>query len=92
MPNHSREEMEKNEKLGKSAIASTILGTTLWAISKSVEKSRKQEAAKRDQARLDEIQMEIASYRGKFMGGILYANEISELESEAKAILAKYGK
>ena len=92
MANYNREEVEKQSKAEKGTISTLVVGGIARALAIAVKNSQKKEQAQRDQARLYEIEKEISGYKNKFLGSVIYANEIAALESEGNKIVQKYNK
>lgn len=83
MVNHSRGDADKNKKAQGAVAAVAIIGTIVG----NVIKSKKYEQEVREiQAQIADIDREIADYRSKFLGGVMYADEIEELEAKREEL------
>ena len=82
MVNHSRGEANNNKK-AQGAVAAAIIGTIVGGFIKS--KKHEQEV-REIQAQIADIDREIADYRSKFLGEIMHADEIEELEAKREEL------
>lgn len=82
MVNHSRGDADRDIK-AQGAVAAGII----VAIVGSFIKSKKYEQEVREiQAQIADIDREIADYRSKFLGEIMHADEIEELEAKREEL------
>jgi hypothetical protein len=86
MPNHDRDEMNNNVdgQSGLIALGLTLLGGAVFG---ALGRSRKNaQEAQEIQEQIAEIDQEIEGYRSKFLGEIMYADEIEELEAKCEEL------
>lgn len=85
MANYSREEMEGQGKALVGVGVAALLGLASLAVKAVEDNNQKQNAIANNQrinSRIMEIDSEIVSLKGGFMGNWLNADRISELERE----------
>ena len=86
MPKHDRDEMNNNVD-GQLIAALGLLGGLGAAVCGALGRSRKNaQEAQEIQEQIAEIDREIADYRSKFLGEIMYADEIEELEAKREEL------
>lgn len=93
MAKYSVEDMEKDANavpkvgtaLGVSASLG-ILGAILGSIASSSSKNNKLDQIN---AAISDIDRQISEYKGKFLGSVLYADEIAELEQQRAQLIAE---
>ena len=86
MPKHDRDEMNNNVD-GQSGLIAVLGLTFLGAVCGALGRSRKNEQeAQEIQEQIAEIDQEIEGYRSKFLGEIMYADEIKELEAKREEL------
>ena len=86
MPKHDRDEMNKN---GDGQLIAALGGgvTFLGAVCGALGRSRKNaQEAQEIQEQIAEIDQEIEGYRSKFLGEIMHADEIKELEAKREEL------
>lgn len=90
MPKHDRDEMNNNVDGQLIVLGLTLLGGLGGlggAVCGALGRSRKNaQEAQEIQAQIADIDREIADYRSKFLGGIMYADEIEELEAKREEL------
>ncbi len=90
MPNHDRDEMNNNVDGQLIALGLTLLGGLGGlggAVCGALGRSRKNaQEAQEIQEQIAEIDQEIEGYRSKFLGEIMHADEIKELEAKREEL------
>lgn len=86
MPKHDRDEMNNNVDGQLITLGLTFLGG-LGAVCGALGRSRKNaQEAQEIQEQIAEIDQEIEGYRSKFLGEIMHADEIEELEAKREEL------
>ncbi len=83
MVKHSRGDVDRNIKAQGAVAAGAIIGTIVGGFIKS---KKYEQEVREIQAQIADIDREIADYRSKFLGGIMYADEIEELEAKREEL------
>ena len=86
MPKHDRDEMNKNvdgQLIAALGVGVTFLGAVCGALGRSRKNAQE---AQEIQEQIAEIDREIADYRSKFLGEIMYADEIEELGAKREEL------
>ena len=85
MANYSREELEKQGKAEGAVVGGLLIGLAGLIVSCAKNSSEKGKI----QNEINAIDAEINDYRSKFLGSVLYSNEIATLQKKRKELAQK---
>ena len=86
MVNHSRGDADKAKKAQEGGLAVVFLGIIVSSVKGYIDSKKYEQEVREIQAQIADIDREIADYRSKFLGGIMYADEIEELEAKREEL------
>lgn len=90
MVNHSKGDADRAKKAqeaaAQGAAAVAIIGTIGKIVGGFIKSKKYEQEVREIQAQIADIDREIADYRSKFLGEIMYADEIEELEAKREEL------
>lgn len=86
MVNHSRGDADKAKKAQEGGLAVVFLGIIVRGVKGYIDSKKYEQEVQEIQVQIADIDREIADYRSKFLGGIMYADEIEELEAKREEL------
>lgn len=86
MVKHSRGDADKAKKAQEGGLAVVFLGIIVSSVKGYIDSKKYEQEVREIQAQIADIDREIADYRSKFLGGVMYADEIEELEAKREEL------
>lgn len=85
MVNHSRGDADRAKKT-QERLAVVFLGIIVRGVKGYIDSKKYEQEVREIQVQIADIDREIDDYRSKFLGGIMYTNEIEELEAKREEL------
>ena len=85
MVKHSRGEADRAKKT-QEGLAVVFLGIIVRGVKGYIDSKKYEQEVREIQVQIADIDREIDDYRSKFLGGIMYTNEIEELEAKREEL------
>ena len=86
MVKHSRGDADKAKKAQEGGLAVVFLGIIVSSVKGYIDSRKNAQEAQEIQEQIAEIDQEIEGYRSKFLGEIMHADEIEELEAKREEL------